>query len=82
MSIRLVVFDLAGTTVRDSDNVHYFLQEALRKEGIAISRQDANAVMGIAKPVAIRQLLEARLTDHSASPPPGSTAFTGTFWKA
>jgi phosphonatase-like hydrolase len=65
MSIRLVVFDLAGTTVRDSDNVHYFLQEALRKEGVIISRNDANAVMGIAKPVAIRQLLEARLTDKS-----------------
>jgi phosphonatase-like hydrolase len=65
MSIQLVVFDLAGTTVRDNDNVHYFLQEALRKEGVTISRQEANAVMGIAKPVAIRQLLEARLEDHS-----------------
>jgi phosphonatase-like hydrolase len=61
----LVVFDLAGTTVRDRDNVHSFLQEALRKEGIAISRDEANAVMGIAKPVAIRQLLEAKLTDAS-----------------
>ncbi len=63
--IRLVVFDLAGTTVRDRDNVHSFLQEALRKEGIAISRDEANAVMGIAKPVAIRQLLEAKLEDRS-----------------
>ncbi len=68
-SIRLVVFDLAGTTVRDSDNVHYFLQEALRKEGITISRQEANAVMGIAKPVAIRQLLEDRLEDRSRITP-------------
>ncbi len=63
MPIHLVVFDLAGTTVRDSDNVHFFLQEALRQEGVAVSRDEANAVMGIAKPVAIRQLLEAKLTD-------------------
>jgi phosphonatase-like hydrolase len=65
MSIYLVVFDLAGTTVRDSDNVHHFLQEALRKEGVPISRDEANAVMGIAKPVAIRQLLEDKLADKS-----------------
>jgi phosphonatase-like hydrolase len=64
MFIRLVVFDLAGTTVRDSDTVHFFFQEALRQEGVLISRDEANAVMGIAKPVAIRQLLEAKLADR------------------
>ncbi len=63
MFIQLVVFDLAGTTVRDSDNVHHFLQEALRKEGVSVARDEVNAVMGIAKPIAIRQLLEGKIED-------------------
>jgi phosphonatase-like hydrolase len=65
MSIQLVVFDLAGTTVHDNDDVHFFLQEAFRREGILISRDEANAVMGIAKPMAIRQLLEDKIADKS-----------------
>jgi phosphonatase-like hydrolase len=60
MEIDLVVFDLAGTTVNDNQDVHKVLQAALKKNGISISLAEANAVMGIPKPVAIKQLLERK----------------------
>jgi phosphonatase-like hydrolase len=60
MSIRLVIFDMAGTTVKDSDNVHAALQKAFALEGIPVSRDEANEVMGYPKPVAIRDLLKLR----------------------
>lgn len=60
MSIQLVVFDLAGTTVNDNRDVHRVLQRALANAGVEISIDDANDVMGIPKPVAIRALLDKR----------------------
>jgi len=60
MAIELVVFDLAGTTVKDNKDVHRILRKALAQHGVEISIEDANAVMGIPKPVAIRELLEKR----------------------
>src|SRR5688572_589867 len=60
MAIQLVVFDLAGTTVHDNQDVHRVLKQALANAGVEISMTDANDVMGIPKPVAIRQLLEKR----------------------
>ncbi len=60
MGIELVVFDLAGTTVRDNKDVHRMLKNALKVFGVTISIEEANAVMGIPKPVAIKQLLEVK----------------------
>jgi phosphonatase-like hydrolase len=60
MSIDLVVFDMAGTTVRDDDAVNRCLHEALAAGGVAVTRDEVNAVMGIPKPVAIATLLEAK----------------------
>ncbi|MEO5980296.1 MAG: HAD hydrolase-like protein [Chryseolinea sp.] len=60
MPIELVVFDLAGTTVKDDKDVHKVLQKALATHGVNVSIDDANTVMGIPKPVAIRQLLGLR----------------------
>jgi len=57
MAIKLVVFDMAGTTVEDKDNVHASLIHAFKKYDFNILREDANKVMGIPKPVAIQQLL-------------------------
>jgi phosphonatase-like hydrolase len=57
MKIKLAVFDLAGTTVRDNKDVHRVLQSALSQHGVQISIAEANKVMGIPKPVAIRHLL-------------------------
>ena len=42
MSPELIVFDLAGTTVKDNHDVHRALQKALAKYGVAISLEDAN----------------------------------------
>ncbi len=64
MDIQLVVFDLAGTTVKDNKDVHRVLQKALVHHGVEVSLEDANAVMGIPKPVAIRTLLEKRSQGH------------------
>jgi phosphonatase-like hydrolase len=58
MKYKLVVFDLAGTTVKDNKDVHRVLISALEKNNVQISLDDANLVMGYPKPVAIRQLLE------------------------
>ncbi len=57
MRYKMVVFDLAGTTVNDNQDVHRVLKWALRKHGVSITIEQANDVMGIPKPVAIRQLL-------------------------
>ena len=56
MNIRLVVLDMAGTTVRDDDAVNTSLREALAAVAV-VSRAEVNAVMGLPKPIAIRELL-------------------------
>jgi phosphonatase-like hydrolase len=60
MQIQLVVLDMAGTTVQDDDIVNAALRDALGSGGVAVSREEANVYMGIAKPVAIRSLLESK----------------------
>ncbi len=64
MSIKLIVFDLAGTTVEDNQNVAEALQLALEDAGYKVSIKDINVVMGYAKPVAIRLLLEQSTGKH------------------
>jgi phosphonatase-like hydrolase len=54
---KLAVFDLAGTTVHDEQDVPRILQASLHEHGISVSLADAARLMGIPKPVAIRQLL-------------------------
>jgi phosphonatase-like hydrolase len=54
----LIVFDLAGTTVKDNQDVHRVLQSALKQNGVMITLEEANVIMGTPKPVAIRKLLE------------------------
>jgi phosphonatase-like hydrolase len=55
---KMVVFDMAGTTVEDEDNVHQSLMNAMEAKGYKINREDANRVMGYPKPVAIDTLLK------------------------
>jgi phosphonatase-like hydrolase len=55
---RLVVFDMAGTTVQDDDAVNACLAAALAHAGVERSREDINAVMGLPKPRAIDRLLD------------------------
>lgn len=56
----LVVFDVAGTTVLDGDAVVECLRDALAPQ-MAVTTQDAREVMGLPKPVAMRQLLGSTL---------------------
>lgn len=56
-SPQLIVFDLAGTTVYDDQDVPRILKMSLEKFRVIITIEDASRVMGIPKPVAIRQLL-------------------------
>jgi phosphonatase-like hydrolase len=58
MSVKMVVFDMAGTTVSDDNNVAKAFQEAFRRNGIAIGLEEANPLMGYHKPLAIQMLLE------------------------
>lgn len=60
MAIKLVVYDMAGTTVEDKDNVHEALINGFEKYNYTIDREDANTVMGIPKPIAIGTLLEKK----------------------
>jgi phosphonatase-like hydrolase len=53
----LVVFDLAGTTVQDPGGVSGCLIAALQEAGVNAARTDANDVMGLPKPEALRQIL-------------------------
>ena len=57
-TIELVVFDMAGTTINDDDGVNRCVRAALEQVGVSATRDAVNVVMGIPKPMAIRQLLE------------------------
>ncbi len=57
-SIQLVVFDMAGTTVKDDDAVNRVFRAVMDSEGLTITPDDGNAVMGLPKAVSIRLLLE------------------------
>lgn len=58
--IKMVVFDMAGTTVHDEDFVTLSFQKALLDGGIDVSRDEVNEVMGYPKPEAIRRILATR----------------------
>ena len=56
--IDLVVFDMAGTTVRDGGAVRESFRAALLAAAVDVSPAAVRKVMGQAKPVAIRRLLD------------------------
>ncbi len=58
MSVKLVVFDMAGTTVYDDNNVADTLQFALASFGVPVTIDEINIVMGYPKPTAIEKLLQ------------------------
>lgn len=57
--INLVVFDMAGTTVRDDDQVPRAFTAALAEHGVAIDAQAIRAIRGASKRQAIADLLPA-----------------------
>jgi phosphonatase-like hydrolase len=66
MHVELVVFDMAGTTVHDRDNVAEALQAALAAADVEVEIAEINPVMGWPKPDAIRHLLGGRDGDVDA----------------
>jgi len=57
MACKLVVFDMAGTTVQDGEGVvNRALRTALEGYGVTVTFDDVNEVMGLPKPDAIRRL--------------------------
>jgi phosphonatase-like hydrolase len=56
MSVQLVVFDMAGTTVHDGDAVRSCFSAALATAGLSAAPEAINAVMGLPKPQAVRLL--------------------------
>ncbi|WP_428330010.1 HAD-IA family hydrolase [Mucilaginibacter sp.] len=63
MSIKLVVFDIAGTTVKDDHDVSKAFQAALLKSNYEVPLELINPLMGYEKNLAIRQIL--RLHEHN-----------------
>ena len=58
MSIKLVVFDIAGTTVADDHAVAKAFCKAFELNGCDISEEDVKPLMGYKKKVAIQKVLE------------------------
>lgn len=58
MAVRLVVLDMAGTTVHDPDGVGRCLKAALTNDCVTWSDGSVNAVMGVPKPLAIAAIVE------------------------
>jgi len=69
MSIKLVVFDIAGTTVKDEHNVSKAFQAALRKYNYEIPLEMINPLMGYEKNQAITQMLHLHEPDESKITP-------------
>jgi phosphonatase-like hydrolase len=57
MSIKLVVFDIAGTTVKDDQEVSKAFQAALKKYNYHIELNRIDPLMGYEKTLAIKQIL-------------------------
>jgi phosphonatase-like hydrolase len=65
MSIKLVVFDIAGTTVKDDHNVSKAFKAALEKYNYDVPLEMINPLMGYEKNQAITQMLHLHETDES-----------------
>jgi phosphonatase-like hydrolase len=65
MSIKLVVFDIAGTTVKDDHNVSKAFKAALEQYNYDVPLEMINPLMGYEKNEAITQMLHLHETDES-----------------
>lgn len=57
-NIQLVVFDIAGTTVKDNGNVADAFIYALHHFGYSVPPEEVNLIMGYKKPAAISMMLQ------------------------
>ena len=58
MTIKLAVFDIAGTTLADDDAVAKAFKNAFEVHGIVITEEDIKPLMGYKKPLAIQIMME------------------------
>lgn len=66
----LVIFDLAGTTVADNDDVTRCIRDTLRElAGLDLPLVEANLALGAAKDQSMAELLTRHGRPHSASDP-------------
>jgi len=69
MSIKLVVFDIAGTTIQDETGVMEAFRSTLKKNGYDVPMKEVAQVMGYKKIEAIAILLENNEPDKSKITP-------------
>lgn len=60
------MFDMAGTTVRDNNEVLHCFAEACRQEGIAAAEKRLNALMGVSKLEVFQLLWREQLGEKTA----------------
>jgi len=65
MSIKLIVFDMAGTTVKDDNDVTVAFQTAIAAYGYPVAAEVINPLMGYEKKTAIRKMLDTYEADKS-----------------
>ncbi|HRH60832.1 MAG TPA: HAD-IA family hydrolase [Chitinophagaceae bacterium] len=65
-NIQLIVFDIAGTTVKDNGEIADAFQQAMHEHGYEIPHEKIYPLMGYKKPEAIRIMLEEYESDASA----------------
>ena len=65
--IKLVVFDIAGTTVLDKRNVAIAFMDAVKKYGLSVPEAMVNKVMGFRKIDAITSLLDKFYSSHTGN---------------
>jgi phosphonatase-like hydrolase len=65
MAIKMVVFDMAGTTVADKNSVSDAFISAFSSRGLTISRHMVDPLMGYKKPMAIKMVLDRINADAS-----------------
>lgn len=59
--LKLVIFDMAGTTIEDKGQVPTAFKEVLQTNGFAVTDDEVHAVRGASKREAIRLLIDQRL---------------------
>ena len=63
MPVKLVVFDMAGTTVTDKNFVAVAFQNAFKKQDVLLRIEEINPLMGYEKKLAIQMMLEKHGVD-------------------
>lgn len=58
MNIKLVVFDIAGTTVKDNGEIVTAFWNAMKEYGYTVPKKKISALMGYRKPEAIRKMVD------------------------